>query len=57
MLIPFFAPEPELAGKTVAEIAALCGSDPARALLDLASAAEAMRDGPGARSRTRRSRT
>ena len=51
MLIPVFAPEPALAGKTLAEISALRGSDPATTLMDLIREAEAMRAelgvGPG----------
>jgi N-acyl-D-aspartate/D-glutamate deacylase len=43
MLIPVFEPEPSLAGKTLAEIAALRGTDPARTLLDLIGQAEALR--------------
>ena len=46
LLFPSFAPEPRLAGKTLAEIAALHGSDPVTTLLDLAQAAERMA-GPG----------
>jgi N-acyl-D-aspartate/D-glutamate deacylase len=47
MLIPFFAPDPRLAGKTVADIAALRGTDPAQTLLDLLREAEAMRAAKG----------
>jgi N-acyl-D-amino-acid deacylase len=47
MLIPFFAPDPRLAGKTVAEIAAIRGTDPAQTLLDLLREAEAMRAAKG----------
>jgi N-acyl-D-aspartate/D-glutamate deacylase len=43
MLIPVFEPEPSMAGKTLAEIAALRGTDPARTLLDLIGQAEALR--------------
>jgi N-acyl-D-aspartate/D-glutamate deacylase len=43
MLIPDFEPEPSLAGKTLAEIAALRGTDPATTLMDLIREAEAMR--------------
>ncbi len=46
LLFPAFAPEPRLAGKTLAEIAALHGTDPVSTLLRLAQAAERM-DGPG----------
>jgi N-acyl-D-amino-acid deacylase len=35
MLIPVYAPEPGLAGRTLAEIAALRGTDPATTLMDL----------------------
>jgi N-acyl-D-amino-acid deacylase len=50
MLIPVFAPEPALAGRTLAEIAALRGTDPATTLVDLIREAEALRAelGPGA---------
>jgi len=41
MLIPLFAPEPDLEGKTLAEIAALRGTEPARTLMDLIAEAEA----------------
>jgi len=41
MLVPHFAPEPDLEGKTLAEIAALRGSEPARTLMDLIAEAEA----------------
>jgi N-acyl-D-aspartate/D-glutamate deacylase len=47
MVIPFYAPEPSLAGKTLAEIGALRGTDPANTLLDLIREAEAMRAGSG----------
>jgi len=43
MLIPDFEPDPSLAGKTLAEIAALRGTDPATTLIDLIREAEAMR--------------
>ncbi len=43
MWIPVFEPEPALAGKTLAEIAALRGSDPATTLIELIRRAEAMR--------------
>lgn len=43
MLIPDFGPDPSLAGKTLAEIAALRGTDPATTLIDLIREAEAMR--------------
>ncbi len=43
MLIPVFAPEPALAGKTLAQIAALRGTDPAATLMDLIRQAEAWR--------------
>jgi len=41
MLIPQFAPEPALEGKTLAEIATLRGTGPARTLMDLIAEAEA----------------
>jgi N-acyl-D-aspartate/D-glutamate deacylase len=44
MLIPVFAPDPALAGKTLAEIAALRGTDPATTLMDLIREAEALHD-------------
>ena len=44
MLIPDFEPEPSLAGKTLAEIAALRGTDPATTLIDLIREAEALRE-------------
>jgi N-acyl-D-amino-acid deacylase len=47
MLIPVFAPEPSLAGKTLAEIAALRGTDPATTLIDLIREAEALRKARG----------
>ncbi len=43
MLIPDFGPDPSLAGKTLAEIAALRGTDPATTLMDLIREAEALR--------------
>ncbi len=43
MLIPDFEPDPSLAGKTLAEIAALRGTDPVTTLIDLIREAEAMR--------------
>jgi N-acyl-D-amino-acid deacylase len=43
MLIPEFEPDPSLAGKTLAEIAALRGTDPATTLIDLIREAEALR--------------
>ena len=42
MLIPLFVPEPALAGRTLAEIAAARGSAPAATLIDLIAAAGAM---------------
>jgi N-acyl-D-aspartate/D-glutamate deacylase len=47
MLIPDFAPDPSLAGKTLAEIAALRGTDPAATLMDLIREAEALRKSLG----------
>ncbi len=47
MLIPVFAPDPALAGKTLAEIAALRGTDPATTLMDLIREAEALRKSRG----------
>jgi N-acyl-D-amino-acid deacylase len=44
MLIPDFEPDPSLAGKTLAEIAALRGTDPATTLMDLIREAEVMRE-------------
>ncbi len=44
MLIPDFEPEPSLAGKTLAEISALRGTDPATTLMDLIREAEALRE-------------
>ena len=43
MLIPVFEPEPALAGKTLAEISALRGTDPATTLIDLIREAETLR--------------
>jgi N-acyl-D-amino-acid deacylase len=43
MLIPRYKPNPEYEGKTLAEIAALRGTDPAETLMDLIRDAEAMR--------------
>jgi len=43
ILIPVFEPEPLLAGKTLAEIAAIRGVDPATTLIDLIREAEALR--------------
>ena len=43
MLIPEFDPDPSLAGKTLAEIAALRGTDPATTLIDLIREAETLR--------------
>ena len=43
MLIPVFEPDPSLAGKTLAEIAAIRGTDPATTLMDLIREAEALR--------------
>ncbi len=47
MLIPVFAPDPLLAGKTLAEIATLRGTDPATTLMDLIREAETMRQEKG----------
>lgn len=47
MLIPTFVPAPELAGKTLAEIAALRGTDAATTLIELIREAEAFRAGLG----------
>jgi N-acyl-D-amino-acid deacylase len=44
MLIPEFAPDPSLAGKTLAEIATLRETDPATTLIDLIREAEALRE-------------
>jgi N-acyl-D-aspartate/D-glutamate deacylase/CubicO group peptidase (beta-lactamase class C family) len=43
MLIPDFDPDPSLAGKTLAEIAAMRGTDPATTLMDLIREAEKLR--------------
>jgi N-acyl-D-amino-acid deacylase len=43
MLIPDFEPDPSLAGKTLAEISALRGTDPATTLIDLVREAEILR--------------
>ena len=43
VLIPVFEPEPALAGKTLAEISVLRGTDPATTLIDLIREAEALR--------------
>ncbi|HEY7818199.1 MAG TPA: amidohydrolase family protein, partial [Vicinamibacteria bacterium] len=43
LLIPRFKPEPAYEGKTLAEIAALRGTDPEQTLMDLIEEAEAMR--------------
>jgi N-acyl-D-amino-acid deacylase len=43
MLIPDFEPDPSLAGKTLAEIAALRGTDPATTLIELIRESEALR--------------
>jgi N-acyl-D-amino-acid deacylase len=43
MLIPDFEPDPSLAGKTLAEIAALRGTDAATTLIDLIREAEVLR--------------
>lgn len=43
MLIPEFDADPSLAGKTLAEIAAVRGTDPATTLIDLIREAEALR--------------
>jgi N-acyl-D-amino-acid deacylase len=42
-LIPDFEPDPSLAGKTLAEIAALRGTDPATTLIELIRESEALR--------------
>ena len=44
MLIPTYKPEPSYAGKTLAEIAELRGTSPARTLMDLIHDAETMRE-------------
>jgi len=43
MLIPVFEPDPALAGKTLAEISAIRGTDPPTTLMDLIREAEALR--------------
>jgi N-acyl-D-amino-acid deacylase len=43
ILIPRYKPEPSYEGKTLSEIAALRGTDPAQTLMDLIREAEAMR--------------
>jgi N-acyl-D-amino-acid deacylase len=43
MLIPVFAPEPELAGKTLGEIATLRGTEASTTLIELIEQAERMR--------------
>jgi N-acyl-D-amino-acid deacylase len=43
ILIPVFEPEPSLAGKTLAEISTLRGTDPATTLIDLIRESEALR--------------
>jgi N-acyl-D-amino-acid deacylase len=43
LLIPRYKPEPAYEGKTLAEVAALRGTDPEQALMDLIREAEAMR--------------
>jgi N-acyl-D-amino-acid deacylase len=43
MLIPDFEPDPSLAGKTLSEIAAIRGTDPATTLMDLIREAESLR--------------
>ena len=47
MLIPRFAPEPALEGKTLAEIAVLRGTDSAQTLMDLIAEAEAYEEKTG----------
>jgi N-acyl-D-amino-acid deacylase len=47
MLIAEFEPDPSLAGKTLAEIAALRGTDPATTLRNLIREAEKLREGRG----------
>jgi N-acyl-D-amino-acid deacylase len=44
MLIPDFDPDPTLAGKNLAEISALRGTDPATTLIDLIREAETLRE-------------
>ena len=46
ILIPVYAPEPAYAGRTLADIAAERGEEPAAVLLDLIQRAEAMRNDP-----------
>lgn len=43
LLIPVYAPEPSYAGKTLAEISARRGTDPAQTLMDLIRDAQALR--------------
>lgn len=43
MLIPIYKPEPSYAGKTLSEISALRGTEPAQTLMDLIRDAEAMK--------------
>ncbi len=45
MLIPVFEPDPSLAGKTLAEISALRGTDPPTTLMDLIREAEDLAQG------------
>jgi N-acyl-D-amino-acid deacylase len=47
MLIPVFEPDPAMAGKTLAEIAELRGTDPATTLMDLIRESEALRQERG----------
>ena len=47
MLIPRFAPEPALEGKTLAEISSLRGTEPAQTLMDLIAEAEAFQEETG----------
>jgi N-acyl-D-amino-acid deacylase len=47
MLIPVFEPDPSLAGKTLAEIAVIRGTDPPTTLMDLIREAEALRKKKG----------
>ena len=47
MLIPHFAPDPEIEGKTLAEIAELRGTDSASTLMDLIAEAEAYQQETG----------
>jgi len=44
ILIPVYKPEPSYAGKTLAEISELRGTDPAQTLMDLIRDGEAMKD-------------